>query len=84
MANWPLSGVLTCPCLHPRLIQAFGLRSKLDSSMQANLQAAGLFISLAMALVGGIIVGEWRWLVQRRWGHSRGQPRALRNPISAP
>lgn len=25
-------------------------------------------MSLAMALVGGIIVGEWDWLGQRRWG----------------
>lgn len=35
--------------------------------MQGKFQAAGLFVSLAMALVGGIIVGEWKWLRQRRW-----------------
>lgn len=36
--------------------------------MQGKFQAAGLFVSLAMALVGGIIVGEWKWLGQRSWG----------------
>lgn len=37
--------------------------------MQGKFQAAGLFVSLAIALVGGIIVGEWERLGQRRWGH---------------
>lgn len=36
--------------------------------MQGKFQAAGIFVSLAMALVGGIIVGEWECLGQRRWG----------------
>uniref|UniRef100_A0A8C9M6V9 Ammonium transporter Rh type C n=1 Tax=Panthera tigris altaica TaxID=74533 RepID=A0A8C9M6V9_PANTA len=34
-----------------------GFKTSWDSSMQGKFQAAGLFVSLAIALVGGIIVG---------------------------
>lgn len=36
--------------------------------MQGKFQAAGIFVSLAMALVGGLFVGEWEW-PGHRWGH---------------
>lgn len=52
---------LPAPCLHPRLAHAFGFEgidSNWSASMQGCFQAAGIFVSLAMALVGGIIVGE--------------------------
>ena len=71
VVSWPLCGALTYPDLHPRLTQAFGFdgfKTNRTPSMQGKFQAAGLFVSLAMALVGGIIVGEWKWLGQRRWG----------------
>lgn len=50
---------LLASCLHPRLAHAFeGFSTNWSSSMQGSFQAAGIFVSLAMALVGGIIVGE--------------------------
>lgn len=52
---------LLAPCLHPRLAHAFDFEQhniNWSSSMQGSFQAAGIFVSLAMALVGGIIVGE--------------------------
>jgi hypothetical protein len=48
-------------CLYPRIVHSFGFGSyKMDwnKRMQGRSQIFGLLLSLAMALVGGIIVGE--------------------------
>lgn len=63
---WPPRGpdLLLSP---PRLAHAFdfeGFKTEWSSSLQGSFQAAGIFVSLAMALGGGLAVGEWEWLGQ--------------------
>ncbi|XP_006905327.1 ammonium transporter Rh type C [Pteropus alecto] len=57
-------GAVTAACANSKvygqqgLAHAFeGLSTNWSASMQGSFQAAGIFVSLAMALVGGIIVG---------------------------
>lgn len=60
-------GAVTAACASSEVYGQQGLAHAFDfeqhninwsSSMQGSFQAAGIFVSLAMALVGGIIVGE--------------------------
>lgn len=61
MVTWPVCGALTCPCLYARLVHYFdfeGLKEKWTTKTQGKFQVFGLLLTLAMALLGGTIVGE--------------------------
>lgn len=48
-------------CLYPRLVHSLGFggyKADWTKRMQGSSQIFGLLLTLAMALVGGIIVGE--------------------------
>lgn len=54
-------GVLTYSCLCPRLVHSFGFggyKADWTKKLQGRSQIFSLLLTLAIALVGGIIVGE--------------------------